>query len=270
MEKRIAAFCNMSLGFVEQIRKNLQSQNVEIVTVSRGSDHFEIYLNRLADRLLEVVRKYGRRPDNSLYVLVISGSTVQSERDAEQRTFFPATRFMRIDRSIELSQPQGRNFVENVAQAFLDWKNSNFKEMIRPGKNSIALLPLKNVNSAKLRSNLLRMWQFESAEINPSISKDISIQKGDRGILANGLEFRGCLNTLGHPVRRCTDSAPCDLKAELRLGHPVSVHFEFDVTSTGRLSSRKFFLCDGEADSVDASASHLNMRINDDFKPGYK
>jgi hypothetical protein len=271
VEKKIVAFCNISNRFIEQIRSHLQSQNVEIVTVARESDNFPSYLRRLSGQLLGVVRKFQKSPDFSIFVMVISGSKSDSEIKAEHEEFFPATRYLRVDREMELSQPRGRAFVDSITTAFSIWKQSNLNKLIKPGKNRIALLPLRNVNSTKFRNSLTRIWQLESADLSPDVSKDLNVQSGDRGIIAGALEFRGCLNGPGHPVRRCTDSPSCDLKAELRLGHLVPPHFEFDVTSIGcRISTRKLFLCDGRMTTVDKSASHLNMRINDDFKPGYK
>lgn len=268
MNIRICVFCSTSNSFIEQIRKVLQSNNIEIVNIKQERD-FRRYLEDLADRLLTVSARF-RDLSGVVSVMLVSGASEQSQISQEDEFFSPALRIFRFHRSIEKSQPDARKFALELVGRFVAWERSRFHRLVRPSAGSVALLPLRNAGSDLLRKSIYEMANFQRDELDSRVFREITPAKRDSGIKVRHLVFKGIVNPPGHPVRRCTCTVHCDVHAAFRLGHPVPDSFEFDITTARAISVSRFYLCDGSESRVPVKASHLNMRINDDFKPGYK
>jgi len=265
MDQVVVAICGLGTKFVESIRNSLQSRHgVVIALVERRGDRYEEYLERLAKRVVELVERHSTS-DNQVLCMLVSASEPRLHQ-IELSVLCPALRCVTTDPSIQLSRQAGIDLAERVHKIITDWKSSPLRRALRPTHDAVALLPVRNCGIRQVAGWLHRLCQFERAELPRSIGKKISRAAGGEGLVIHRVKFTGKVNSEIHPVRRCTDMSSCDLKARVRIGHVIPVRYEFDVTCPSGLTRKRFYLCDGARASVPERATHLNMRINDDFK----
>ena len=130
------------------------------------------------------------------------------------------------------------------------------------------MLPPRNTPSKILLTEYLQIYNQKINELSNRLNKNVVAQRRGRSLKVVDLNFSPALNNPRHPIRRCTDTCSCDLKAAFRFGVAVSARYEFDVTADGGIGTKWFLKCDGSSHRITAKAKHLNMRINDDFREG--
>jgi hypothetical protein len=269
-ERVIIGFCGFGTKFVELIRKRLLAQragrSVRIGVVSRQATHEE-HVTSLVQRLLSLLEQ-DSADDQNLRLLVVSTRTNIQDDQFERACFIPAVRRMIVDPQTQSAPQKAFALVDEIHAALDRWSRDDTRSVARPRHDAIALLPLRNANVPALNEWLDQKAHFGNGPLPNKLLKRISRQSNGDGVLIGNIKFKGVLNGPGHPIRRRTDTAVCDLKARSRLGHLVPANFEFDVSCKNGLGARRFWLCDGQVAIVPASATHLNMRVNDDFKYG--
>jgi hypothetical protein len=113
------------------------------------------------------------------------------------------------------------------------------------------------------------LYHLRQGNLSTRLNKEVALVKRTGALRIRGIDFKGCINSAVHPVRRCSETKWCDISARIRFGFAVHERFEFDVTrESGSLSDVEFVICDGSTQNVPTRADHLNMRINGDFDWG--
>jgi hypothetical protein len=218
--------------------------------------------------VLAVTDKILERPDVRLSALLVSGFEAEEEQEEEAKYFFPALRRLAVPvelRSDRSAAPRLFELVKNTMGA------DGFKAFVRsvsPREEARFLMPLRNSGCRPLAGHFKALYRLETTGLSQRIQREIVSRRGFRGYRVNGVDFSVVVNSEKHPIRRCTDTPHCDLQARLRLGVHVPARLEFDVTCETGLATKTFYLCDGTASRVSREASHLNMRLNDDFREG--
>lgn len=142
----------------------------------------------------------------------------------------------------------------------------NKKAVISRG--SILRLPLRNIGEGRYAEDIRNIFWLQKKDISTYCKRRIKFVSSKSIFECRSLQFKPAKNSARHPVRRITNSSECDLKAWFRLSYSIDERFEFDVTTTGNWSGKRLHQCCGTAESVQTGKTHINMRINDDFKTG--
>ncbi len=267
IDRRLAVFSGIHPKVVERLEPTLRSIGIEPVVVSMGGAANADYFERLAHQALCVAQKQRAQGSIRLTSALVSALSLE-EAELETDTFFPSLRRVSV-RPEWRNNPAASKQIAAVVQDFFQTQAAtNIARQIASRKDERLLLPPRNTPSKFLAGQFLDIYHCRSHALSAKVEKEIIVQRGGRGIRVVDLQFAPLLNGNQHPVRRCTDSSACDLKASFRFGAAVPPRFEFDVTGENGLKSKRFCLCDGRSHRVSAKATHLNMRINDDFKEG--
>ena len=260
----------MLSGFSPQVaeaaRRRFASRQVS-TAVARINDDHSAYYFALVERAYVEYRKLKTLTHSLIHGLLLS---CVSDKVApyESDVFFPTLQRELVPKDFRADV----NLVPKLVTRALEVFSSNEfllpYRYVKPGTDSILSLPYVNVGSPRLNKELTSLYERRSASIPAALFKEITRRKRGEGFNINGLNFRGCVNGYEHPIRRCTDSAKCDLAAEMRLGFGLPERFEYDVSCDTGLHRKTFQLCGGRTERVPRSASHLNMRVNGDFRAG--
>ncbi|HYG25418.1 MAG TPA: hypothetical protein VD906_00770 [Caulobacteraceae bacterium] len=268
MFRRLVVLSGFDTTVAERIKKNLNSQQTEVAFRKLPCAITTEYFHALAHRACELINRMDKEGAGRIVGVLASCAKTGAEYELERRAFFPALRRLGFPAAASRDQ----NGATGVARGILDLlRSEDFNQLyrfVRPAPDAVLSLPVENCRSAKLVSELGRMYEFDAHAPSAAISKEIVRRKGGLGLKVKGLDFRGVTNGDAHPVRRCSDNAVCDVAAAMRLGFKIPPRFEFDVSCETGLSGKRFTLCNGQVQTVSASATHLNMRINGDFREG--
>jgi hypothetical protein len=259
---RVLIISGLNTKVVEGFKKYLTAQQIFPVFCNLSSS--DQYFLTLTDRTLQVLQKY--KNGDKLYCLLASCVDHQNEH-IEQAAFFPALRRQKV--FFETRSPSSSEYAnkaEMLAKQFksLESQSANLKKFHK----GCLFLPVVNTGSGKLKADLLRLFLDVDAAPSQNLCREFIIDHSQKSPALrsknNNLIFLKANNNPKHPIRRVSTTSKCDLLAHLRLGLPVGQRFEYDVTKrAGRLEG-KFAVCEGTK-TLNGEATHLNMRINDDF-----
>ena len=267
IDRSIAVFSGVHPRVVEKVAPALRSTGIEPVVVSLEETLSAGYFERLAKQALHAMgMELGRRDVRLTSVLISSLSG--EEQAAETEVFFPALRRVSMRPEWRNNPSAARQIIALVQDHFRSDASKEFTRRMAARREPRLLLPPRNTPSKALTARYREVYDGSVLELSGRIEKEVVVQRGGRGLKVQNLNFVAALNNQRHPVRRCTDSPSCDLKAAFRFGAAVPARFEFDVTAENGLKSSSFYRCDGSAQRIGGDATHLNMRINDDFEVG--
>lgn len=266
--RRLVLFSGFDTKVIERLRVPLKSTQTDVIFAKLPQPISQAYFDGLIHRAATYVDEALNKSDLRIVALVASCLEDELNVHLEQKVFFPSFRRLAFPKAFARDLSKASKIAEAIVQKFASNEFLSTYQFVKPGARAVLSLPFRNANSRRLRSNLESLYNLQIYEPNQNLSKEVAPLKGGRGMRIKGIDFQGCVNDPSHPVRRCTDTRLCDVSARLRLGFSISERFEFDVTCETGLSRKTFQLCDGSTVQIPASASHLNMRINDDFKLG--
>lgn len=267
IDRALAIFSGVHPKVVARLTPALRSVGIEPVSVSVEALPTESYFECLAKQALHVADRQRVRGDVRLTSVLVSALN-DSEREVEADAFFPALRRITI-RPEWRNNPSAAGHISRLVQDYFKSEAvRDFSRRIASNRENRMLMPRRNTPCKGLGDEFLSIYHRDAEILSAKIEKDIVALRSGRGLKVSNLTFKPTLNNGQHPVRRCTESNLCDLKAAFRFGVGVQQRFEFDVTSDNGFKSKSFLLCDGSLKRITVQVTHLNMRINDDFKEG--
>lgn len=268
--RRLIVLSGFDTRVSDRVRASLSSRRAEVAFVKSYGEADDSYFERLSKRAWELVEKATRAGDQIVLGVLASSLSLESEVDKERSTFFPSLRRLAFATNRRRDVNTATQSADEIVSAITDDKFLELKAFVKPTLGRPLLLPVRNARSKILRTQLERLYEGLEYVPTANLQKEIVKLKENRGLRVRGVDFSSVVNNPRHPIRRCSDSAACDLKAVMRLGFFVPDRFEFDVEVESGLSNKEFWTCDGTSRSISRSASHLNMRMNDDFGEGSK
>ena len=266
IDRRLAIFSGVSARVTDRVRPQLASAAIESAFVRFDGIATDGYFDDLIARSLEVARRLIAPGNVRLSVFLISALETNEDRTREKAAFFPAVRRLTVSRAFRNDFNRANEFARIIATAFLSAGHKAFVKSL--DKNSPLLLPLRNTPCRPMQGNFNEIYERTTEQISQVVSRHIVNPRGSRGHRVKDLMFMPAVNSGIHPIRRCSDSVDCDLKALMRFGVAVPERLEFDVSCENGLQGKHFALCDGQSMKINKGVSHLNMRINDDFQEG--
>lgn len=258
--QRLVVFSGFHTKFVEKAKEQLLAKQAQVVFAKTDLLQDQ-YFERLLTRTLDTIRQASLKHFRVVGILASCGP----EHDAERQAFFPALRRLAFPERYRKDINRVAEVVDVITKRFLSPEFQKTYQYIRSNAHGILCLPIRNTPSGKLVTEINRVYSMEAMEPSSSLDKEVVRRRGGAWRVRN-FDFRPAINSHSHPIRRCTDSVVCDVMAGLRLGFSIPDRFEFDVTCEDGLNGKQFKLCDGARESVPHWATHLNMRINDDFR----
>lgn len=266
IDRGLAIFSGIHPRVVTRLAPTLRSVGIEVVAVALDANEGD-YFERLAKQALHIAARERRRSDVRLTSVLISALD-ERDLDEESAAFFPALRRVPIQSEWRNNLSASGKINQIVQDYFRSTAVREFARRLGANKEVRMLLPRRNTPHKKLTEEFSAIYRLDVDALSGKIEKDIVVLRGGRGMKVSSLMFKPVLNNGRHPIRRCTTSSIADLQAAFRFGVGVPERFEFDVTSDKGLKGSSFFHCGGALHRITAEATHLNMRINDDFKEG--
>lgn len=266
--KRLVVLSGISSKVAAKIAPSLRSMATEVVFVKLDSGNVSVeYLDSLLKRAVEMATQLRATPDVKLLGVLVSAipDDLQCE---EYARFFPTLQRFAVEPALRSDVNRGPELARAIMGVFSSAQFEAVTRAATPQQDARFLLPLRNVGLDRLRRHFTEVYEMAASRFSRRLDRDIMRMKKGSGYRVRDLNFKGVVNDGTHPIRKCTDSHVCDLQAVMRFGVSVPDRFEFDVTCGTALHRKTFYLCDGSADRPPAAATHLNMRINDDFMPG--
>lgn len=269
LERRFAIVSGATSRFANHLANALKGIGVVTCFVKYTQGISTEYFERLAARSCDVLLRYPT-DQTFAFVTIISFFEAESDITIETNALFPIATRIQCPAHWKNDLQKTQSVVELLSSFFLDEKIASLHRKRRQLKDKRQLLPIENCKVPRLKKDITDIYFGRSDKLSGNISKYVIGLRGKSAFRAGRLNFQFAVNSPQHPIRRCTKSSLCDLRALLRLGTNVPPSTEFDVTSEGRLNDTSFILCSGEVRPPPKSCDHLNMRINDDWKPARK
>lgn len=263
MNKNIAILSGANGRVADEIAKSLRANQINPVFVKFIAPSSE-YWRRLNLRTIEIADRLGKDVvPRALLFSYFEGAHEASECE----TFFPALQRCVIPSELFKDINKKRQLISFIIDSFKsDLAISTAINLKR--RFSHLKLPLRNCGLPKIRQSFVGVYRGTSSDVSRGIVKHANIMKGNRGIRIGAMNFKPVVNDTTHPVRRVCDDPVCDLGARFRFGVSVAERLEYDVSSDISLAGKTFCLCDGRRKVISNQATHLNMRVNDDFAEG--
>jgi hypothetical protein len=223
------------------------------------------YFHKLLGQFAVTAKKQLENPDVRLVALLVSNVTDIDTRLLEDGVFKPMLRRLAIDpsmaRNVQLCSKLSAQIINLITNIdFLSTYNR-----IKPATDATLALPLKNAANSRLEREIGGLYELLRFQPTAGLDRHVQRLKNGRGLRSKGIDFCGCNNDPSHPIRRKTNSVQCDMNGRFRLGFSIPPRFEFDVTCETGLAGKTFQQCDGARVKIPREATHLNMRVNDDF-----
>lgn len=262
--RRLAVLSGIDARVADRMGPALRSMATDVAFVKIGPDGLSSdYFLRLSRRTLEVAQRALLRTDTKLLGLLVSA--VDLEEELETDFFFPALRRLSVPKQWRRDVNQSSQIVREIQLTFGSSIYQDVAKYASPQGEDRLLLPIRNTKLDRMSRHFLEIYRMRQVGLTRRLLRDITAMRRGRGYRIRGIDFKGMVNDGTHPIRRCTDSPVCDLRALMRFGVTVPERFEFDVSCSTGLAGKTYYLCDGQPVKVPGGASHLNMRINDDF-----
>lgn len=258
MESNILLFNGLTSTIYEKIKRHYKRPKYILLF----SDELDLrdQFARICERFLTEVG------DTTCSGVILLSCSERSEKCLlEKEWFCPWTYRIQLSKSLAQDTNKFSSLVELIDQGIKDFRESVVVNAIKRKSDKRYLLPVKNAKLSAFEESIENIF-FGSAGFNGKSNRIIQRVKGRDEIRIGSLNFEYGINSGVHPVRKTTDTHLCDLKAKFRFGVPVNSRFEFDVSCQAGLGTKNFAHCDGRSEIIVGSPTHLNMRINDDFK----
>lgn len=252
------------------MRSSLESRQTDVAFVKLGSVADADYFRRLSSRALEILSKHSKYKNQIIYGALVSCCHYENESILEEREFFPSFRRILVDKNRRRDINKSRETADFIMSKLVEENFKLLQKHMKHNGDCRLLLPTENSNSSKILKEFLSLYRMDTFEPSSRLAREAVKMRKGRGIRVRGVDFSETVNGSDHPIRRCSESSACDLHSILRFGFQVPERFEFDVTCETGLAGKTFRLCNGDALPISRSASHLNMRINGDFREGSK
>ncbi|MCP3735024.1 hypothetical protein M9979_09100 [Sphingomonas sp. RP10(2022)] len=267
IDRGLAVFSGIHPKVVDRLAPTLRSTGIDAVVVKPDDTVTAGYFERLARQTLCAANRATARGQVRLTSVLISALDADAA-ELETEAFFPALRRVPVPSEWRNNTAAAKPMATLVQDYFRDEASRCFTRGLAACRERRLLLPPRNTPSKALAARFRQIYHRDASDLGAKVDKEVTVQRGGRGLKVHNLQFVPTVNSDRHPVRRCTDTYSCDLKAAFRFGAPVAARFEFDLTADNGLATKLFHLCDGSTQVVSPQATHLNMRINDDFKEG--
>ncbi|MFD1613424.1 hypothetical protein ACFSCW_16610 [Sphingomonas tabacisoli] len=263
--RRLIVLSGISTRVADKIGPSLRSMGGDVAFVKIGSDGLTSdYFDRLVDRTLSLAGRASQSLSSKIFGLLVSAVPSGSE-SLEADYFFPAMRRIGVPPEYRNDPNRAQALVRLIMQAFASDIYQTVAKVVAPQEDERLLLPVRNSGVDRLERQFREIYHMRQTGFTRRLTREVVRMKKGRGLRMRGLDFKSAVNNGTHPIRRCTGTPTCDLKALLRFGVSVVDRFEFDVSCESGLNGKTFYLCDGTPVRISASPSHLNMRLNDDF-----
>ena len=266
IERRVAIFSGFDTRVVAKVSPQLTSTATDLAFVKLSGEADSSYFQSLVARTLVIAERSLARGDVRLTTLLVSCLDTEEDREREARAFFPAVRRLSLDTSLRKDLNRSSDIASAVVSAFRNPEQTDFARSLH--QDVRLLLPVRNTPCKPLIGSFRAIYERSASSVSPRVQRRILSRRGRPGFMVRDLAFCPATNDGTHPVRRCTDSPECDLKAFMRFGVAVPERFEFDVSSDTGLKGKTFEYCDGTHHRVTKDVGHINMRINDDHRLG--
>jgi hypothetical protein len=239
---------------------------IESAYVKATGAYGQDYLDRLVQRVLVVTSQALQRPDVRLAAILVSGLQTEEEKKEEAAHFFPALRRIGISKELRNDVSKAHELLNIIRSVVKSHSFREFAQRVSPQREPRFLMPIRNSCYPAMENHFLTVYRMESDSLSRRLERDIVKLRGKRAYRVKGVDFSVAVNNGKHPIRRCTETPACDLRALMRFGVVAPERLEFDVSRENGLQGRSFHLCSGEVVKVPTGTSHLNMRMNDDFE----
>lgn len=263
MRRAVAVFSGISTKVLNDARASLRSMSIEAAFV-RFDAPDQDYFTRLMARATTLVGQLELVGVSQLNLLLFSGLE-GSNLANEECHFCPALRRVGVPRSWCNDRQRAKELSALVNDTFRSESVWTFAKELRSQRSLHLLLPMRNSNVRPLANVYADIYHGRRTEVSQRVKRMALLRKKGQGIGIGNVNLSPVVNGDRHPVRRISDTPFCDFNARFRFGIPIPPRFEFDVTCDTGLSGKSFFQCDGTRVAVGKSATHLNMRVNDDF-----
>ena len=270
IRRNLAVISGFHTKVIDRLGPPLRSKGIDISFTDISNGINREYFDRLVNRTILVASRNISREDIRLRSILVSCITDHHEAGLEFDYFFPSMRRLSLPGNLQKDVAMSSVIANKISDVFKSKDYEQISEIALPHKEQRLLLPVKNAKLSKLTTHYQEIYEFRSSCLSRRLERDIARLKSGEGHCIKGTFFKGTVNDGTHPIRRCTDSPRCDLQAMMRFGVHLPERFEFDVSCESGLAGKTFFLCDGSAQKIPRRASHLNMRVNDDFLIGTK
>ncbi len=254
MDSNVFIFNGFSGQVYEKIKKHYKGPKYNLIFAAEKSPR---RFHDILERTLSISLK------NPTAVILFSCR--EEDPSTEKKWFFPWTFRVPLDRSLATDTGQFSRLIEQIDCGIKSFKDSDVVNSVRRRSDKRFLLPIRNSNIKALSDSFDDIF-FRGLNLNGAAKRNIKKVRKKNQIKIGNLTFEYSINSTVHPVRRVTDSDLCDLQARFRFGVPIPSSFEFDVSCESGLKGKVFSQCCGSKQPISGSPSHLNMRINDDFK----
>lgn len=263
--RRAVIFSGIDSRLLEKTKPILSSRQITVIS-EKMHDNIGNYFERLFSRANCELTKMSSSGNIKTVAMIASFLNDEYDISVEQRMFFPLLRRLSLPHAWRSDINRYNDIAERVTTTFKSEDFGKLSYSFKKPLDDVLLLPHVNCNCPQLTNELTAIYNMEQPAISSKLNKHVNRIRKTKALSIKGIQFEGCLNNDSHPVRRCSDDAWCDVAAQYRFGFEVPSRFEFDVSSTTGIGGKTFYLCNGTAQRVPTSASHVNMRINGDHK----
>jgi hypothetical protein len=263
MRRGVAVFSGISTKVLNDARATLRSMAIESAFV--GFDRADSdYFARLMVRTTTIVSRLESGGASQIHLLLFSGLE-GSDLGIEEYHFCPALRRVGVPRAWRKDRQRASELTTLVKDTFRDDGVWAFAKEVRSQRALHLLLPIRNSKVRPLANVYADIYRGCRTEVSQRVKRSAMLRKRGQGIRIGNVDLCPVVNADRHPVRRISDTPLCDFNARFRFGSPIPTRFEFDVTCESGIAGKTFYQCDGHGLTVSKSATHLNMRVNDDF-----
>lgn len=264
--QRFLIFSGFDTRYIEKTKPSLKANQIIPIFRKLVPDSWPEYFQQLSSEIELVTRKPILVEGKEAICFLASCVNNVEISTVENEYFFPAMRKITFSNDFRADTSKINLFITKCLDAFNSEDTIELKRQVKSWKRATLRLPPKNIDIKYFKNCLKSLYEMDSALPPDNLSKYIQMRNGNKKLRVNGVDFEGVLNGPMHPVRRCTDSHKCDVHARFRLGFNVPERFEFDVSCEKGFNGKSFKRCDGIGYIVRNEATHLNMRVNDDFE----
>lgn len=266
--QKFLIFSGFDSKYVEKTKPSLKANQIIPIYRKLIPESWPKYFQQLSSEV-ELVTRQAIFAEGKEAICFLASCVNNAEISAvENEYFFPAMRKLAFANDFRADISKINLFIAKCLDAFNSEDTLKLKRQVKSWNKATLRLPPQNVDIKQFKNCLRSLYEMDSAEPSDNLCKYIQMRNGNRKLRVNGVDFEGVVNGPMHPIRRCTDSHKCDVHARFRLGFNVQDRFEFGVSCEKGFNGKSFKRCDGIGYLVPNEATHLNMRVNDDFEIG--
>lgn len=266
-DRGIVVLSGIGTRVIDRIASRLTANGLAAAFVEiRNGALDEAYFQRLVAHTLVVLDRTRSRGDVSISAFLVSGLADGEQSELESRSFFPALRRVSVDPAWRNNPAAAARIADAAIGYFQDGSVKNFIRSVSIRRDARLLLPLRNARCKLLTEQFGSIYLRDANELSGRVTRDVVPVRGRKCFRIYGIDFTPVENGGRHPVRRCSDTARCDLEGAFRFGATVPERVEFDVSCETGLRNKTFRQCDDTPAAFNREPTHVNMRINGDFE----